>query len=320
MTLLLAEHRGVRNAWARPDLDLEHILACADAFHERTGRWPDPTSGPIPEAAGETWAAVSHALARGTRGLPAGTSLAGLLAEHRGVRNQADLPRLSRKRTHAWAVAHHERTGAWPTRDSGPIPECPGDTWGTVDWALREGRRGLRCRLSLAQFLDECGAKRNPHDLPRLSYKKIVALADAHRERTGAWPNVNSGAVDGAPGERWDLIDNALRQRLRRLPGGSSLARLLARKRGARNPMGLPPLELGQVALWAEAHFRRTGEWPKYDSGPIPEAPWETWQSVDYALVHGRRTLPGGSSLAKLIAERRSDSPAQLPEPGAGPA
>jgi hypothetical protein len=171
-----------------------------------------------------------------------------------------------------------------------------------VDGVLRKGLRG---RSSLAQFLDECGAKRNLHDLPSLSYRKIVALADAHRERTGSWPNVNSGAVEGAPGERWDLIDNALRLGLRGLPGGSSLARLLARKRGVRNPMGLPALDLGQLALWAEAHFRRTGEWPLYESGPIPEAPGETWRSVDYALVHGRRGLPGGSSLARFLAERR---------------
>ena len=57
---------------------------------ERTGKWPTKTSGPIPEAPGESWNAVTAALREGLRGLPGGSSLALLLAEKRGVRQRLD--------------------------------------------------------------------------------------------------------------------------------------------------------------------------------------------------------------------------------------
>jgi hypothetical protein len=305
LALLLAQKRGVRNVRSLPNLTVEQILAWADAFHDRTGRWPNLESGPILEAPAETWSAVNHALNRGSRGLPGGTSLAKVLAIERGVRNQASMPRLSRKSILDWASAHHQRTGKWPVKDSGPIPECPGETWLTVNEALRNGRRGLRGKSTLAQLLDEHGAKPNHLNLPPLSRKKIVAWADAHHQRTGQWPNVNSGAVHEAPGERWDLIDNALREGHRGLTGGSSLLQLLVRKRGIRNPLSPPPLTEEQIGQWADLHFQRTGKWPKSRSGPIADAPGETWVKVDWALREGKRGLPGGSSLAKVVAARQ---------------
>ena len=54
-------------------------------------------------------------------------------------------------------------------------------------------------------------------------------------QKTGEWPNQKSGDVLGAPGEKWRNINNALLMDLRSLPGGSSLAQLLAEKRGVRN-------------------------------------------------------------------------------------
>ena len=117
---------------------------------------------------------------------------------------------------------------------------------------------------------------------------------------------MNSGPVYGVAGERWDLIDNALRLGQRGLAGNSSLARLLARKRGLRNPMDLPPLDERQILEWARIAKERTGSYPGYKSGSIMEAPGETWAGIDYALRCGKRNLPGGSSLARLLA-RHSD-------------
>jgi hypothetical protein len=54
---LLAERCGVRNRNAPPPLTVEQILAWADGYHGRTGRWPVATSGAIPEAETE-WRAV----------------------------------------------------------------------------------------------------------------------------------------------------------------------------------------------------------------------------------------------------------------------
>jgi hypothetical protein len=87
----------------------------------------------------------------------------------------------------------------------------------------------------------------------------------------GAW------TVFEAPHEKWHWIDEALRQRHRGLAGGSSLLKLLAKKRGLRNPLNLPLLTETQVLTWANLHRQRPGSFPKYKSGAIVDAPGETW-------------------------------------------
>ena len=67
---------------------------------------------------------------------------------------------------------------------------------------------------------------------PRLTLEQILTWADAHRERTGAWPR--AGPVVDAPGEKWRNIDQALAAGVRGLPGGDTLARLLDRYRPGR--------------------------------------------------------------------------------------
>src|SRR5262249_52622349 len=156
---------------------------------------PGLESGPIPEAPGETWNAVNHALIRGARNLPGGRSLAEWLAAERGVRNRHGVPTLTRKRILAWADAHRRRTGHWPTMQSGPIAESPGDTWWAIDAALRDGNRNLWPGSSLARLLAQYRGRRNRMAAPPLSKRKILAWADQHYERTGKWPNVNSGPV-----------------------------------------------------------------------------------------------------------------------------
>jgi len=62
----------------------------------------------------------------------------------------------------------------------------------------------------------------------KLTGAQILAWADAHHARAGAWPTTRSGPVAGAPGETWRAIDNALRRGHRGLPGDSSLFWFLA--------------------------------------------------------------------------------------------
>src|SRR5437764_60254 len=95
-----------------------------------------------------------------------------------------------------------------------------------------------------------------------LTIREILAWASAHREATGKWPTVSSGRVLAARFEIWQGIDQALRLGLRDLPGGSSLAQLLAEQCGARNIKDLPPLTEEQILRWADAHHERTGSWP----------------------------------------------------------
>jgi hypothetical protein len=98
-----------------------------------------------------------------------------------------------------------------------------------------------------------------PPHRPPLTVAQILAWADSHHARTGRWPTTASGPVLGRPGERWARIDAALRRGLGGLPGGDSLARLLASRRGVRNPQGLPPLTEGVILAWtAEKAVRVT--------------------------------------------------------------
>jgi hypothetical protein len=295
-----------RRPAARPQsLSIRQILAWADEFHERTGGWPAQKSGRIPGSLGENWKKVNHALSIGLRGLPGGSSIAQLLAEHRGVRNRKRLPLLSEDLIVDWARAHHRRTGEWPTQYSGPIPEAPGENWKKMQAALIDGRRSLPGGSSLARLLaDRCGV-RNRGDLPRLTLAAILRWADAHRERTGAWPRHDTGPVADAPGETWLGIESALRDAVRGLPGGSTLARLLQERRGVRNNAALPRLTRQAILAWCDAFHERTGRWPGQYSGPVADAPGETWGGIQRALTAGLRGLPGGSSLVKLLAEER---------------
>lgn len=311
---LLAEHRGVRNRAALPPFTEATLLSWADAYYARHGRWPQAVSGPIEAAPGETWLAVETALSAGLRGLPGGSSLAQFLEEHRGVRNRHNLPALTPARILAWADAHHARSGRWPTAASGSITNAPGETWTAVAVALKVGVRGLPGGSSLARLLAEHRGHRHPDDLAELTEETILAWADDHHARTGEWPTKKSGSIAAAPGETWKAVNTALCNGRRGLPGGSSLARLLAEHRGVRNRKALPALSTGQILAWADAYHARHGRWPQARSGPIEDAPGETWSAVDSALEQGLRGLPGGSSLPRLLAaERAVPHPADRP-------
>src|SRR5262249_54433912 len=145
----------------------------------------------------------------------------------------------------------------------------------------------------------------NRKELPSLSEGQILAWADAYHRRTGTWPTRQSGPILEAPGETWMAVDMALRNGLRGLPGGTTLPFLLAQQRGVRNGSNLPQLSVEQVLAWADAWHERTGKWPNLNSGPVPEAPEVTWWAINHALRKGSRGLPGGSSLAKLLAAER---------------
>ncbi|HEY3244573.1 MAG TPA: hypothetical protein VGM03_14610, partial [Phycisphaerae bacterium] len=48
-------------------------------------------------------------------------------------------------------------------------------------------------------------------------------------------------------------------------------------------------LSVEQIVGWADAHHRRTGQWSRVRSGPIPESPGDTWNAIHKALVYGLR-------------------------------
>lgn len=227
-----------------------------------------------------------------------------MLEQKRGVRNLCNVP-LTISQILKWADAHHRKTGVWPKVKSGDVFGAPGEKWEGIERALSRGLRGLPGRSSLAQLLEAKRGARNLRTVPDLTISQILKWADAHHQKTGEWPKVESGDVFGAPGEKWGNIHAALSMGNRGLPGGSTLAKLLMKNRAARSFWHAPPLTITQILKWADAHHRKTGEWPKAKSGGVLEAHGEKWQNIANALSIGLRGLPGGSSLAKLLAEKR---------------
>jgi hypothetical protein len=205
----------------------------------------------------------------------------------------------------AWADVHYERLGEWPQVDSGVIDVSPGEKWANVNAALQQGLRGLPGGCSLAKLLAEKRGVRNRMALPDLTIAQLLVWADDHYQKTGKWPNRESGHVIGAPGEIWSGINAALHQGCRGLPGGSSLAQLLDEHRGIPNRLALSNLTVEQILRWADLHYERTKQWPIVTSGPVVDAPGEKWQNIDAALARGGRGLPGGSSLAQVLKEYR---------------
>src|SRR5439155_9738846 len=126
-------------------------------------------SGEVYDVPGETWSGVNVALHQGCRGLAGGSSLAKLLAAERGVRNSKTPPPLAVMEILAWADAHYQRTGKWPTANSGPIETARGETWLAVNVALQAGRRDLPGGSSLANLLQEERGARNIRRPPRLT-------------------------------------------------------------------------------------------------------------------------------------------------------
>ena len=152
----------------------------------------------------------------------------------------AGKPALSLDQILSWADAYHARTGRWPQAECGPVPETARDTWHKLDKALRLGLRGLPPGGSLARLLAAKRGVRNVGAVLPLDEDMILGWADAHFRRTGCWPNIRSGNVQAAPGENWRNINQKLHAGGRGLRGGDSLAKLLARRRGAPDRRGRP--------------------------------------------------------------------------------
>jgi hypothetical protein len=316
----------------RKPLTEDLILKWADAYYRRHGKWPKHMSGPIPEATslqepgqtGVTWASVHTALYLGQRGLPGGDSLARLLKRQRGARNHRDLPRLTIEQILSWADAYRKQHGRYPNgKTRGPIVDAPQgyqlehgsradaplpahhgadappqpETWHGINAALRSGFRGLPAGNSLARLLDEHRPERIR--LP-LDEATILRWADSYFARHGDWPRATSGDIAGSGGHTWASVDSALQRGRGGLTGGESLVRFLARHRGRRNLHDQPRFNMEQIEAWMRAHRQRHGRFPVRASGPIPEAPGETWSAVYAAMRKCNRGLPGGETLATV--------------------
>lgn len=218
-----------------------------------------------------------------------------------------------------YADSWKDTNGDWPTRDSGLIPGSS-DTWVAIDLALHRGGRGIEGGRSLALLLEAKRGARNIRALPKLTVKQIVGWAKVHFKKTGEWPTRRSGPIDGAPaGETWATVAAALEQGLRKLEKTTSLNALLRRECGAesnrtiRLRLTTPKI----VELLKNYNERNPGTWPtETTKDPELEKKQLSWRMIDRSLREGARSLPGGSSLTKLLREhlgvRNGSRPPQI--------
>jgi hypothetical protein len=227
------------------------------------------------------------------------------LAAQRGVVNEKERAPLSIPQILEWVDAYHARSGQWPTRLAGSIPEAPQETWSSINTSLITGSRGLPGGSSLPRLLAAHRGVPNRKNRPPLTVEQILEWADAHYARHGRWPRIHGDRVEEVPDETWSAVESALQQGSRGLPGGTTLYRLLQEHRGVRCRGRLPELTARQILEWADAYYARHGCWPQVRSGPVEDAPGETWAGIDSALHGGYRGLPGDSSLHRLIRKHR---------------
>jgi hypothetical protein len=295
---LLAEHC---DAPLRPRLTLEQVLAWADDHRAATGAWPTLGSGKVLGCESEDWSLIDNLLRLGQRGLPGGLSVARMLQQYRGMSDRRVREPVTIEQVLRWADAHHAATGRWPACDSGLVSGGPdGLTWRAIGTALSRGGRGLPGGWTLCRLLAEERGVR-----PELTHERILVWADAFHAASGRWPTALSGAVADAERETWSAIDDALKDGCRGLPGGESLCSFLAAHRGARNKRRIRSLRVEQILAWADAFHAAHGGWPHTESGPIEQAPGETWQAIDTALKKSGRGLDTRISLARLLLEHR---------------
>ena len=150
---VLESKLGVRNLGNLPPFSEARILAWADLHHRQTGDWPSKDSGLVRGSRGERWSAIDTALHDGLRGLPDGSSLAKLLAKHRGVNRHRRGHHLSIEAILNWAKSQYRQTGKWPHCKSGPVHGRPGETWGALQMALLKGYHGLPKGMTLSKLL-----------------------------------------------------------------------------------------------------------------------------------------------------------------------
>jgi hypothetical protein len=77
---------------------------------------------------------------------------------------------------------------------------------------------------------------RNGNRPGKLRESQIRAWALAYKKKTGEWPSRDSGDVDGAPGEKWANIHQALRTGKRGLQSGMTLKQFIEMLLKRRRP------------------------------------------------------------------------------------
>jgi len=312
---LLQEHGLKKNKANQGALTEEQIVGWMDRHFVATGKWPTQRSGKVLGAKHDKWLDIDNALASGSRGLPGNSSIATLREKYRKVRNTASVPDLTEEKILEWADEYYVIHEEYPQKTPTEIPDSGGETWGGVDVALRNGRRGLQRKITLAQLLHESGKKKNPFGSEDLSEEQVLEWADKHYQVHKKYPTARSGIIEDTL-ETWSAVSGALYQGTRGLSKGESINQFLHRHgRDVEIAQKLPPLTEEQILIWVDEYFEIHEKYPSSKSSEeIPNANGQTWRAVNSALTEEGRGLQRKSSLFQLIAENRPAARAALTE------
>ena len=306
-------------------LHVELIVQAAKIHHERTGKWPTQKSGEILEEPlkGQSWSAINIAIRTRRRGL----DKAGMPNEVKGITSLLDwlgftnfkhssTKHLSVADIVQAAKAHHERTGNWPKPNSGEIIDDPlrGHTWRAIQTAIQSRNRGLdqaglpeevKGITTLLEWQGLTVSKDSP--TKNLSVESIVKAAKVHHERTGKWPNEQSGEVldTSFKGDTWAAVSAAIANRGRGLHQedlpdwvrgvGSFLEwkELKVAKNSKKRHVGID-----DILTAVNVYRTKNGEWPQAtakDSKVLIEEPpvlkGSTWISLNEAISRRLRGL-----------------------------
>lgn len=288
--------RKLREELGRPShVTIEQVRDAMRDFRRRHGRWPRHTdAGEVPGIGG-SWASVAHALRRGFRGLPGGSSL---FMERDGVVPRQTLTMQAIKDA---VMAFHKAHGSWPrhaTRERSPLGYC----WAIVDRKLKKGLIDEAPKgSSLTAIVRECQGRSAPI---RLTLKFVEELVRTYHSTHGEWPRTTTVGDVPIIGGPWKRLDVRLRLGLMGLPTHGpdgeplSLVRLVAQLRGL--PASSTPLTVEMVKASVLAWRRQMGEWPSRKTDGVAPMIGVRWCSLDGFLRMGRRGLPGGLNLTKV--------------------
>jgi desulfoferrodoxin (superoxide reductase-like protein) len=215
--------------------------------------WDKDKSGQWLQVKNENWTVLDLALRRNSRTLLGDSSLLQLKQEH-GF-SEVTLP-LTPQKIVRWIQLYKEHDdevkgqglGEYPSQNNkivwdkdqfGQWIQIKNEKWNTINAALSGGFRSLPGGSSLAQLKQERGLNEDR----ALTLQKIVRWMQLYKEHDdevkGAglgkypsqedkivWDKNEYGKWMQVKGEKWRTINQALRNGLRSLPGGSSLSQL----------------------------------------------------------------------------------------------
>jgi hypothetical protein len=145
----------------------------------------------------------------------------------------------------------------------------------------------------------------NKQNLPRLTVEGVLRWAAAYHARWGRWPTCQAGPVLGAPFENWQGVDMALRQGLRGLPSGSSLAQ----PAGPAQKNARPPRAAGRPGL-ISAQQRTWGVGARHEKRPFSDAGHP--EGISAVRVSSFDGFSGGKGEAPRRAERPCHPPRRM--------